>query len=210
MFNIPEITSLLLVTLKEFVFECLDVWFHFIGVQDTDIVDSPFALEFAHLSVEELDIVIQVDSLVVCLQLGWRQGKPFFDTYHPVTHFQVFSQVLVYVITVHVVHQTVNEFYFSFKLMFGLVKLQSFELAIVIDRLWQMINVTYFNWLDLEFIVFTFTDNNWLCVLFEILVVIFAKLVPETHFIIIDDVMVMINVILNLRLSFCLLVPAHN
>jgi len=44
--------------------------------------------------------------------------------------------------------------------MFGLVKLQSFELTIVIDRLWQMINVTYFNWLDLEFIVFTFTDNN--------------------------------------------------
>jgi len=61
-----------------------------------------------------------------------------------------------------------------------------------------MIDLTYFNRLDIEFIVFTFTNDNTLFVVLQILVLIFAKLVPETHCIIINDVMVMIDIILNL------------
>lgn len=72
-----------------------------------------------------------------------------------------------------------------------------------------MIDLTYFNRLDIEFIVFTFTYDNTLFVVLQILVIILTKLVPETHSIIIDDIMVMIDIIINLRLCFCLLLPPH-
>lgn len=71
MFNISEVTPFLFVTLQEFVFKSLDLWFHFIGIQDTHVVYSSFTLEFSDLGIEELDIVVQVDSLVVCEQLRW-------------------------------------------------------------------------------------------------------------------------------------------
>lgn len=69
MFNISKVTSFLFVTLQEFVFECLYLWFHLITLQDTHVIYSSFTLEFPDLCVEELDIVVQVDGLVVCEQL---------------------------------------------------------------------------------------------------------------------------------------------
>jgi len=66
---------------------------------------------------------------------------------------------------VHVVHKAINEFNLCFKLVFGLVKLESFKLTVIIDGLWQVVYVTYFNRFDLELIVLTLTDDHTLLIL---------------------------------------------
>jgi hypothetical protein len=84
--------------------------------------------------------------------------------------------------------------------VFGVVELKAFELAVIVDGLRQVVDLAYFHWFDLELVVFTFTDDDALFVLLHFIVVIFGKLVFETHFIVIDNVMVVINLIVYIRL----------
>lgn len=71
MFNLPEVTPLLLLALEKLMLQSLDVWFHFVTLQYTDIVDPPLTLKFPNLRIKELNIIIKVDGLVVCEQLRW-------------------------------------------------------------------------------------------------------------------------------------------
>jgi len=89
--------------------------------------------------------------------------------------------------------------------VFSVVELQSLELTVVVDSLGQVIDLTYFHWFDIEFIVFTFAYYYWLFILLEILIIIFRKLVLKTHFVIIDYVMVVIDLIIDLRLGLSFL-----
>lgn len=89
--------------------------------------------------------------------------------------------------------------------MFGVVELQSLELTVVVDRLRQVVYLTYFHWFDIEFIVFTFADYYWLFILLKLLIIIFRKLVLKTHFVIIDYVMLVIDLIVDLRLGLSFL-----
>jgi hypothetical protein len=60
---------------------------------------------------------------------------------------------------------------------------------------------------DVEFIVFTFADDYWLFVVLHVLIVVLRKLIFETHFVIIDNVMLVINLVVHIRiwLSFFLI-----
>lgn len=89
--------------------------------------------------------------------------------------------------------------------MFGVVELQSLELTVVVDRLGQVVDLTYFHWFDIEFIIFTFAYYYWLFILLKLLIIIFRKLVLKTHFVIIDYVMLVIDLIVDLRLGLSFL-----
>lgn len=70
-FNLPEVTPLLLLALEKLMLQSLDVWFHFVTLQYTDIVDPSLTIKFPNLCIKELNIIIKVDSLIMCKQLWW-------------------------------------------------------------------------------------------------------------------------------------------
>jgi len=208
MFNLPKVAPFLLLALQKLVFKCLDVRFHLVRLQDTHIVDPPLTLELPHLRVEELDIIIQIDGLVVRHQLRWWKCEPLFNTHNLVADFQVTGQIRIHIIGVHVIDQAIDEFDLCLKLVLGVVELQSLELAVVVDWLWQVVDEAHLHGFDVEFIVFTFADDYWLFVVLHVLIVVLRKLIFETHFVIIDNVMLVINLVVHIRiwLSF-LLIP---
>jgi hypothetical protein len=105
---------------------------------------------------------------------------------------------------VHGVDEAVDEFDFGFELVLGLVELQPFKLAVVVDRLGQMVDLTHFDWFDVELVVFTFTDYDTLFVLLQVIILVFGELILETHFVVVDNVMVVIDRVVDLRLRLSL------
>ena len=196
--DVAEVAALLLVALQELVFERLDVGLHLVGVKDADVVDAALAVELADLGVEELDVVVEVDGLVVREQLRRREREPLFYADDLVRDLEVFGEVEVDVVVVHVVHEAVDQLDFGLELVLGLVELQPFELAVVVDRLRQVVNLAHFDWFDLELVVLAFADYHTLFVVLQVLVLVFRELILETHFVVIDNVVVVIDIVVDI------------
>lgn len=53
-FNVAKVAALLFLALNHFIFERLDIRFHFVRLKNATIINSTFAIEFSNLSVEKL------------------------------------------------------------------------------------------------------------------------------------------------------------
>jgi len=197
--HLAEVAAFLLLAADELVFEELDLGLHLVGVEDDGIVDSTLALELSDLGVEELRVVVNVHQLVLGLDIGRVYCKLLLDAHHPIVHVEVSAEFSVLFTFVHVLDQVVNHFNLEFKVVLGLVVLEPFEVSTGVGLMGEVVDETHLSRFDLEFVVLTLADDDTLPFILQLLIVAIFELFVETEFVVIDNFMLVVHLVLLLH-----------